>query len=110
MNLVARRKSEQNKAVLDPWTVVHLAVGLAAGLMSFRFAPAGSSLTSLAVLIAIASPGETLRMPTKPAREVLAAASRILGQHAGAFRCMPHADLVLGRGKEQRHCLATGDG
>ncbi len=40
MNLIARRKSEQNHAVLDPWTVVHLGVGLAAGLMDFRFAPA----------------------------------------------------------------------
>jgi len=35
--LVAQRKSEQNKAVLDPWTVVHYASGLAAGLMGINY-------------------------------------------------------------------------
>lgn len=33
MRLVATRKAEQNRAVVDPWTVVHFAMGLAAGLM-----------------------------------------------------------------------------
>lgn len=33
MKLVARNKSEQNRAVFDPWTVVHFAAGLAAGLV-----------------------------------------------------------------------------
>lgn len=33
MKLIATRKKEQNKAAMDPWTVVHLATGLAAGLM-----------------------------------------------------------------------------
>ena len=32
MKLLASRKSEQNQAALDPWTVVHLASGLALGL------------------------------------------------------------------------------
>jgi hypothetical protein len=31
--IVALRKSDQNKAMLDPWTVVHLGAGLAAGLV-----------------------------------------------------------------------------
>lgn len=30
---VAVRKSDQNEAWIDPWTVVHLGVGLAAGLI-----------------------------------------------------------------------------
>lgn len=33
MKLLATRKSDQNVAALDPWTVVHFAVGLAAGLV-----------------------------------------------------------------------------
>ncbi len=32
MKFVATRKSEQNRTVLDPWSVVHFASGLAAGL------------------------------------------------------------------------------
>mgnify|MGYP006908254956 CR=1 FL=1 len=36
MKLVATRKSEQNRALLDPWTVVHFASGLALGLVSAR--------------------------------------------------------------------------
>lgn len=32
MKLVATRKSEQNEAAIDPWTVVHFGTGLAAGL------------------------------------------------------------------------------
>lgn len=39
MKLVALRKSEQNHAVLDPWTVVHFATGLAAGLVNMGFVP-----------------------------------------------------------------------
>ena len=31
--LVATKRSEQNKTILDPWTVVHFGVGLAAGLI-----------------------------------------------------------------------------
>lgn len=37
MMLVARRKSDQNVAAMDPWTVVHLAAGLAAGLVGISF-------------------------------------------------------------------------
>ena len=33
MKLVARDKSEQNEAAIDPWSAVHFAAGLAAGLM-----------------------------------------------------------------------------
>lgn len=32
MKVVATRKSEQNRALIDPWTVVHFGVGLATGL------------------------------------------------------------------------------
>ncbi|HSM05024.1 MAG TPA: hypothetical protein VK858_10370 [Longimicrobiales bacterium] len=33
MRIVATRKDQQNKAVTDPWTVVHFSTGLAIGLM-----------------------------------------------------------------------------
>ena len=33
MRLLATRKSEQNQATVDPWTVVHLSAGLALGLV-----------------------------------------------------------------------------
>jgi hypothetical protein len=41
MKIVATRKREQNRAIADPWTVVHFGVGLALGLMN---APLRSSL------------------------------------------------------------------
>ena len=34
MRLLATEKKEQNRAVLDPWTVVHFASGLALGLLN----------------------------------------------------------------------------
>ena len=34
MKVIATRKSEQNRAAVDPWTVVHLSTGLAFGLMN----------------------------------------------------------------------------
>jgi hypothetical protein len=37
MKLLATRKADQNKSVLDPWTVVHFGAGLAAGLVAIRF-------------------------------------------------------------------------
>lgn len=37
--LIATKKSEQNQGALDPWTVVHFSMGLAAGLMKLPFAP-----------------------------------------------------------------------
>lgn len=40
MKIIAREKSEQNQAAIDPWTVVHLAAGLAAGLMNVPLAGA----------------------------------------------------------------------
>lgn len=39
MTLLATRKSEQNQALLDPWTVVHFGVGLALGLMEAPLVP-----------------------------------------------------------------------
>lgn len=36
MKLVATAKPEQNRALLDPWTVVHFASGLATGLVGVR--------------------------------------------------------------------------
>jgi len=32
MRLIATEKSQQNRALLDPWSIVHFATGLAAGL------------------------------------------------------------------------------
>ncbi len=37
LTVVATRKSEQNRAVLDPWTLVHFSTGLALGLMDTPF-------------------------------------------------------------------------
>lgn len=34
MKIVATKKKEQNRAVIDPWTAVHFASGLALGLVS----------------------------------------------------------------------------
>lgn len=39
-DLIAWKKSQQNKALLDPWSVVHFGVGLAVGLMGIRMKPA----------------------------------------------------------------------
>jgi hypothetical protein len=41
MRLLARGKSEQNQAALDPWTVVHLGMGVAAGMIKI---PLGTAL------------------------------------------------------------------
>ncbi len=46
MRLVATRKSEQNRAGLDPWTLVHLSAGLALGLLDV---PLRRSLAAAAV-------------------------------------------------------------
>ena len=48
--LIAQNKEDQNLALIDPWTVVHFAAGLAAGLMGFS---AGAALTG-AVLYEVA--------------------------------------------------------
>jgi hypothetical protein len=37
MRIVALKKSDQNHAVIDPWTVVHFSTGLAIGLMNVPF-------------------------------------------------------------------------
>lgn len=34
MKIIATEKAEQNKAVVDPWTAVHFASGLALGLVN----------------------------------------------------------------------------
>lgn len=33
MKLIARSKEDQNKAVVDPWTIIHFAAGVAFGLL-----------------------------------------------------------------------------
>jgi hypothetical protein len=45
MKLVATKKGEQNRAIVDPWTVVHFATGLAAGLVDM---PRGWALSAAA--------------------------------------------------------------
>lgn len=37
MRWFARAKPEQNRRPVDPWTIVHFAAGLAAGLLGLRF-------------------------------------------------------------------------
>ena len=43
MQILATRKSQQNRAVIDPWTAVHFSTGLALGLMD---APVEPTLTA----------------------------------------------------------------
>ena len=38
--LIATSRAEQNRAVIDPWSAVHLGVGLAAGLLAIPLVPA----------------------------------------------------------------------
>ena len=40
MHLIAYRKSQQNLAAVDPWTLVHLGIGLGIGLMGIAAGPA----------------------------------------------------------------------
>ncbi|MFW6199314.1 MAG: hypothetical protein ACOC8K_01975 [Gemmatimonadota bacterium] len=37
MKIVATRKDEQNRAAVDPWTLVHFSTGLALGLVDAPF-------------------------------------------------------------------------
>jgi hypothetical protein len=39
VKLLARRKSEQNRAAIDPWTAVHAGAGLALGLLEVGALP-----------------------------------------------------------------------
>jgi len=39
LSIIATHKGDQNEAVLDPWTVVHFATGLALGLVSMPWLP-----------------------------------------------------------------------
>ena len=50
MKIFATEKAEQNRAAVDPWTIVHFALGLASGLVN---APLRVTL-SLAVLYEVA--------------------------------------------------------
>jgi hypothetical protein len=49
MKIVATSKADQNDSAIDPWTVVHFGVGLAAGLMGFGFAPSMLAATAYEV-------------------------------------------------------------
>lgn len=37
MRVIARRKEEQNRAAIDPWTAIHLTSGMAFGLTDIPF-------------------------------------------------------------------------
>lgn len=50
MKIVATRKAEQNRAALDPWTMVHLAAGLATGLMAIPLSRAMSAAIAYEVV------------------------------------------------------------
>jgi hypothetical protein len=50
MKILATRKSEQNRAMLDPWTLVHFSTGLAAGLMKIPFRWSLSAATAYEVV------------------------------------------------------------
>jgi hypothetical protein len=50
MTIVAFRKSEQNEAALDPWSLVHLACGLAFGLMGYGFKPSMTAAVAFDVV------------------------------------------------------------
>ena len=50
MKFIAEHKHEQNRAAVDPWTAVHMAAGLALGLMNvpLRYAVTASIAYELA--------------------------------------------------------------
>lgn len=50
MKIIATKKSDQNLALVDPWTLVHFSVGLAAGLANVppKWAIAGAVAYELA--------------------------------------------------------------
>lgn len=55
MKLVATSKREQNLAAIDPWTMVHFAAGLAAGLVEM---PAGRAIACAAAYEVVEQLGE----------------------------------------------------
>ena len=61
MKLLATSKADQNVAVLDPWTVVHLGAGLAAGLLGFRFVPTMAAATAYELAEQVAERTDTGR-------------------------------------------------
>lgn len=50
MKLLATRKTDQNRAALDPWTLVHFSAGLALGLIQVPRTVALSAATAYEVV------------------------------------------------------------
>ena len=53
--LIAQSKQDQNEALVDPWTFVHFAVGLAAGLMGVS---TGAAIAGAVLYEAVEAPLE----------------------------------------------------
>lgn len=50
MTFLATRKSQQNSATADPWTLVHFSAGLAMGMMNAPFWPSMLAATAYEVV------------------------------------------------------------
>jgi hypothetical protein len=87
--IVARNKREQNQAVLDPWTVIHFASGMAASLVNIapRWAfVAAVGYEVLEQFIERTIPGQTFFRTSGPetvANSVADLVAFALGQWAG---------------------------
>jgi hypothetical protein len=90
MKVFAQRKSEQNHAIVDPWTVVHFSTGLALGLMNIPF---GRSMAAAVAYEGIEQIFErhpvgqeifVTHGPEAPANAVLDVAVFALGHYLGA--------------------------
>jgi hypothetical protein len=91
MKFIATRKSEQNEAPVDPWTAVHVGVGLAFGLMDIplRWAIAAAVAYELIEQVLERHPaGQELlstSRPESPPNAIMDTAVFIAGHRLGAL-------------------------
>lgn len=89
MRLVATRKEHQNRAAVDPWTLVHFASGLALGLMEVPRAQAVAAAVAYEVIEQLLERHEVGQAlfetsgPEKTANAVVDVAVLALGHHMG---------------------------
>jgi hypothetical protein len=88
--LIAQSKKDQNEALIDPWTFVHFAIGLAAGLMGVS---TGAALAGAVIYEAIEAPLESgptgqklfnVSKPESPGNQVVDVLVFAAGHAAGA--------------------------
>lgn len=75
MKLIATNKTEQSQALLDPWSAVHAAAGLAFGLMRVSLLPATSAAIAYEVV-------EQIAQRSKPVQTFFAASGPEVPENA----------------------------